>query len=126
MSSGTHLRQLTFHEYDDPPATSQSEAFRHVQEGMYAKHATQAALLQQTMLRLAAERGREGFTAREALEAAGGPEGFPRNLVGAVVGSLRSCHAICVVGRERGTSPRGKGRWVNRFALNGDALEVGR
>ena len=122
--NGAHLRQLTIRDYEDPPATSQDPAFTRVQEGSYAKHPAEAALLERVALRLAAESGREGFTAEDVLDEAGGREHFPKNLIGAVIGHLRSRHAICKVGREKGRSPYGKGRWVNRFALNGDAIEV--
>lgn len=119
------LRQLTFHEYPDPPETSQDPAFLRVQEGSYAKHPAEAALLERVALRLAAESGKDGFTAEDVLDEAGGRERFPKNLIGVVIGRLRNKHAICKVGREKGRSPYGRGRWVNRFALNGDALEVG-
>lgn len=118
------MKQLTFHEYPDPPNRSQSPLFLRVQEGMYGKHPLESHELETVTLRLAAKRGEAGFTTSDVLEEAGGRDRFPPNLIGSVVGRLRSRHALCVIGRERGKSPKGKGRWVNRFALNGEALEV--
>lgn len=108
--------------YDDPPERSQEEAFLRVQAGMRAKHPVEFGTLLTAAIRLAAARGEEGFTAGEVLAKAGGRDRYPRNLIGAVLGSLRSRHSLHVIGREKGDSPHGKGRWVNRFALNGDAI----
>ena len=116
--------QLTILDYLDPPHRSQTEAFLRVQRGSYAKHPEKSALLERVALRLAAERGDRGFTAEDVLDGAGGREHFPRNLIGSVIGRLRSGHLICVIGRVKGRSPKGKGRWVNSFKINGDALRV--
>lgn len=116
--------QLTFDTYADPPSRSQSPAFTRVQVGMYRKHPNEAALLEAVALRLAAERGDRGFVASEVLDEAGGRAAFPRNLIGSVVGRLRARHVLCVMAREKGRSPKGKGRWVSRFRLNHEAMVV--
>ncbi len=119
-----HQRPLTFYAHDDPPRTSQDPEFREVQAAYTAHHPLAVAELKRIALRLAAERGAPGFTAEDVLDAAGGREGFEPHAIGVALGSLRAHHALCVVGRRKGRSPAGKGRWVNVFALNADALEM--
>lgn len=120
------VRQLTFAEYDDPPYRSQSPEFEAVRAGMERRYPAETALLLRVTLRLAAESGAAGFTSEDVLDAAGGRNLFPRNLIGAVLGTLRAHHSICVMGREKARHPAAKGRWVNRFKLNAEALEVPR
>ena len=115
-------RSLTLDQYDDPPKTSQTESFKRVEIGMKAKYGPQFELLQRVALRLAAERGR--FTAEEVLEEAGGRSAYPKNLIGAVIGSMRSRHAICTIGREKSKHREAKGRWCNVFRINAEAIRV--
>lgn len=117
-----NTRPLTLEHYNDPPNRSQTESFKRVEVGMKVKYSLQFELLQRVALRLAAERGR--FTAEEVLEQAGGRAAFPRNLIGAVIGSLRSRHAICVIGRRKAEHREAKGRWINEFRINSEAIRV--
>ena len=120
-------RSLTLDQYQDPPNRSQDPAFLELQkkEGEYRRsHEPNFLLLRSTFLRLAAENGKEGTTAEDVLEAAGGRSNFPKNLIGVVTGHLRLTHAICVIGRRKSEHPEAKGRWVNRFMLNSEAIRV--
>lgn len=82
--------------------------------------------LRRAIIRVGLEAGSDGFTAEEVLDAAGGRRKYPRNLIGAVIGNLRGRqHALILVdGREKSEHPEAKGRWVNRYRLNPDAIRV--
>jgi hypothetical protein len=142
------LRSLTIDEFADPPSRSVTPEFREVVDGSREKHPEQFELLCRVALRLGAERGRPhvvvrevvdedgevvkdtviegGFTAEDVLEAAGGRQLFPKNLIGAVLGSLRSGHAICTSPEFRVKSKHrsAKGRWQNTFMLNPESIVV--
>jgi hypothetical protein len=117
-------RPLTLDVYEDPPHRSQEPAFLEAQEAMREAHEPAFLELRGIALRIAAERGSEGFTVDELMDAAGGRGRYPKNLPGVVLGNLRSKHAICVMGREKAKHPAAKGRWVNRFKLNSEAIRV--
>ena len=120
-------RPLTLDQYADPPNRSQDPAFVELHEPRSeyrAAHMEKFNLLRSTALRLATENGNDGFTAEDVLDEAGGRKNFPRNLIGVVIGNLRSRHAICVIGRVKSEHPEAKGRWVNRFMLNSESIRV--
>lgn len=117
-----NTRPLTLDIYNDPPSRSQTESFKRVEAGMKAKYGPQFETLTRVALRLAAERGR--FTSEEVLEEAGGRLAYPRNLIGAVIGALRSRHAICVIDRVKTKHREAKGRWISVFRINSEAIRV--
>jgi hypothetical protein len=117
-------RTLTLDVFEDPPHRSQEPAFLEVQDAMREAHEPEFLELRGIALRIAAESGGEGFTVDELMDAAGGRGRYPKNLPGVVLGNLRSKHAICVISREKATHPAAKGRWVNRFKLNSEAIRV--
>lgn len=117
-------RILTLDVYNDPPSRSQTESFQRVQAGMKRKHPEQYALLERVCLRLATQPGKGCFTAEEVLDEAGGRANFPKNLIGAVIGNLRSKHAICVVNRVKSKHHAAKGRWVSVFSVNAEAIRI--
>jgi hypothetical protein len=115
-------RSLTLDIFEDPPSRSQAPEFKEV----INSHADDPAFLElrEIAKRLAVDRGDRGFTVEDLRAECHGFGAYRRNLPGIVLGSLRSMHAICVIGRERSTHPAGRGRWVNRFKLNGEALRI--
>jgi len=121
MSTG---RPLTLDRYLDPPSSSIAPRFQEVIEAVREAHSEAFLEMRRIALRLAAESGKDGFSADTLRAACDGFRGTPRCLPGVVPGHLRSKHALCVVGRIKGTSPKGKSRWINVFALNSEAIEV--
>jgi len=117
-------KSLTLDTFQDPPSTSLDPRFQEVIEAVREKHPEDFLEMRQEALRLASERGSDGFTVDDLRTATGGFGRFGKNLPGVVLGHLRSKHAICVIGREKATHPAAKGRWVNRFSLNSEAIRV--
>lgn len=122
-------RQITFDTYLDPPSRSQDESFVAVQRSLAARDPEHVAALQRIVLRLAAQRGDRGFTSDDVRDEPGWEEVASvtrikarRNLPGIVIGSLRSHHSLCVMGREKSRRPEGRGRWVNRYKINAGAI----
>ncbi|MGA7861661.1 MAG: hypothetical protein WCB19_07370 [Thermoplasmata archaeon] len=116
--------QLTIDTYLDPPRKSLDPAFQETIAAVRRYVPEQFELLRKVALRLAAERGDRGFTAEDMLDQAGGRDKFRRCMPGVVLGSLRAIHALCVVGRVKSKHPEAKGRWLNVFSLNADAIQV--
>ncbi len=117
-------RPLTLDIFDDPPQTSLAPKFQEVIEAVRDAIPDQFEEMRGIALRLAAKAGQEGFTVEDLRNACGGFGRYRRNLPGVVLGHLRSMHALCVVSREKASHPAAKGRWVNRFALNSEAIRV--
>lgn len=117
---------LTFYARDDPPSRSQTPEFLEVQAAYTARHPLAVHEFKRIAIALAVERGDRGFTADDVRERAQalGLDGYEEHTPGIALGALRSHRAIRVMGREKGRSALGKGRWINRFKLNADAIEV--
>ncbi|HEV2316241.1 MAG TPA: hypothetical protein VGV89_01530 [Thermoplasmata archaeon] len=99
------------------PATldrwSQDPNFVAAQERMKRGIGWDWALLETTALRLG--EGGKPFCAEDVLDAAGGRELFPKNLIGCVLGNLRNRKLVTILGREKSHHPAAKGRWINVF-----------
>jgi hypothetical protein len=118
------MRALTLDTYADPPRTSLAPEFQSVINAVREARPDDFLELRAIALRLAAKAGQGGFTVEDLRIEASGFQRFTKNMPGVVLGHLRSKHALCVIGREKSTHRAGKGRWVNRFMLNGDAIMV--
>jgi hypothetical protein len=117
-------RSLTLDQYADPPNRSQDPRFLEVQQAVREAHPGDFLEMRGIALRLAADSGKGGFTVEDLRKACEGFGRYGKNLPGVVLGHLRSKHALCVIGRQKATHPAAKGRWINRFKLNSEAIEV--
>ena len=115
-------RPLTLEFFEDPPTRSLAPEFAEVIDAH--SDDPQFLELREIAKRIAVDRGDLGFTVEDLRAECHGFGAYRRNLPGIVLGSLRSMHAICVIGREKATHPGARGRWVNRFKLNPEALRL--
>lgn len=97
-------------------AYNQDTAFTKAQRAARSAHPQEAFAIEQAAETEGRERG--SFTADDVMDRVG-REFVPPNLIGSVLGSLRSAGRIRVTGREKSRHRAAKGRWVNRFEFTG-------
>ena len=126
----------TLDSFLDPPRTSQEPEFLEVQSAVRAQDRDRYDRIAATILRLALEAGpvrraedgslEGGVTADDIMDVVDPSRRLPHHLIGCVIGTLRSTHRIRVglsgAAREKARHPEAKGRWVNRYELQLDAL----
>ena len=126
----------TLDAYLDPPRTSQEGEFLSVQQAVRAQDRERYDRIAATILRLALEAGpvqrcedgslEGGITADDVMDVIDPSRRLPHHLIGCVIGTLRSTHRIHVglggAAREKARHPEAKGRWLNRYELQLDAL----
>jgi hypothetical protein len=114
--------RLTLDSFVDPPSSSLAPEFQEVVKANLDD--PDFLELRAITLRVAVVRGDRGFTVEDVREAAGGLAHYRKNLPGIVCGSLRSGKKLRVIGRVKGSHRAGKGRWINVFMLNPDAIHI--
>lgn len=94
---------------------AQDPAFVTAAELMRQQHRATFEELLRIALEVAARRGVQGFTSEDvtSLYVSGT---IPRNVPGAVMGTLIGEGRIHVIGREKARHKAARGRWINRFA----------
>ena len=117
-----HGMTVTLESFVDPPSTSLAPEFQAVVRANLDD--PDFLELRAITMRVAIARGDRGFTVEDVREAAGGLAHYRKNLPGIVCGSLRSGKKLRVIGRVKSTHRAGKGRWINIFMLNPDAIHI--
>jgi hypothetical protein len=126
----------TLDAYLDPPRSSQDPEFLEVQRAVRDMDRERYDRIAGLILRMALEAGpvrrledgslEGGITADDIMEVADPSRRLPHHLIGCIIGTLRSTHRIRVglggTAREKARHPEAKGRWLNRYELQAEAL----
>ncbi len=96
---------------------AQDEAFVAAQERQRLRYTDLWLEVEHALVRAADELGR--FSAEDVVDRVEGVgrAQMPPNLIGSVIGALRSAGRIRVVGRQRSRHREARGRWINTYEV---------